>query len=196
MLNLGDVNRWVPLGEGELMEFIGKRARQVRIDVNTSAAATLFILVDGEVEPRFLARVEGLETLSFYVPGAFALMCKTPDPANVPDVHVRTADGSAQHRENMAEEVYTTLHTKAERDPALEAMQAAMMANNARMMKRMQSEMERRLADELNSRASAESAAKAKRGRAKAGDEPAGDSGSTDGSEGGGDGDGDGGNNP
>lgn len=195
MQKLGDLNRWVPVGEGELLEFVGTRPRLLRIEVNASASTAFYVHVDGEDAPRFLARVEGFDTLEFYVPGAFTLMFKTPDPANVPDVLVRTADGSEQHRANMAEEVYTTLHTKAARDPAMERMQAAMMANNARVMAKLQKEMERRLAEQVDSRESAPVAPAGKRGSAKTGDQSSGGSGSTGGEEGSGDDDIDGGNN-
>lgn len=138
MQSLGDVTRWVSIGEGEVLEFLDKRARPVRVHVNTSRKAEIMIQLAQE-EPKFLALVEGRDVLHFFVPGEYSIMHRTPDA----DVHILTADGDAQHRVNMAEEVYTSLHERRARDPALERMQYEMQRNFDRRMAAVTAQMER-----------------------------------------------------
>lgn len=138
MQQLGDINRWVSIGEGEVLEFNDRRARPVRLAVNTSRKAELMIQI-GSDEPRFLALVEGRDLLQFVVPGAYAIMHRTPEA----EVLILTADGDAQHRVNMAEEVYTSLHERRARDPALERMQFEMQRNFDRRMAQVTAQVER-----------------------------------------------------
>lgn len=142
MLTLNDIQKWVPLEDGEVITFAGQRPRPIMLEVNTSEKAVLMIHLKGEDTPRLLALVEGRETLSFVVPGPFDLMHRTPGA----DVYVLAADGSKVHREGLDLDAYTTLHERRARNPEIEYMQYLMNQNIEKRLAKQAETFERRLA--------------------------------------------------
>lgn len=143
MIVLNDIVNWVQLEDGELIKFANQRPRQVKLEVNTSEKTVLMIQLEQEEEPRFLALVEGRETLHFVVPGAFELMHRTPGA----DVYLLTADGAKVHREGLGLDAYTTLHERRARNPELEYIQYMMNLNMEKRLRLQAEAFERRLAD-------------------------------------------------
>lgn len=149
MITLNDVNKWVPLSAGEMIEYPSDRPRPVSLDVNTSGPAIIMIQL-GQEEPRLLALVTGRETLKFAVPGPYAIMHRSPDE----EVYILTADGSKVHREQIGDETFTQLHERRARNPELEYMMYTMERNFQRRMKAQEAQLERRYQADVDRRAS------------------------------------------
>lgn len=147
MQNLGDITDWVEMKSDTLLSFDGPRARIVVIDVNTPYE-TLFALQpvdtndDGEVvDPVFLARVVGFDTVKFNVPpGPFDLL--RIDGGNHV-ASIRTADGEKQHRDNIGLEKFTEIHTRRELSPEYQYVLDQVQKNQMRNMNMMGSEIEK-----------------------------------------------------
>lgn len=144
MQNIGDVVGWMSFDSNQQMGFTGNRAREIVVHVN-APYATLFaiepVLDTGETEdPIFLARVEGFDTLKFNVPaGPFNLL--RIDGGNH-SVHIRTADGQRQHRENVTLEKFTQIHERRQLSPEYQYVLDQVQKNAMRNMQMMGAELE------------------------------------------------------
>jgi len=143
MIVVNDIHHWAQLG-ATAVAFPSEKARPCTLDFNAAGKAQIYIQIDGEEKPRFLALVEGRETVKFVTPGAYRVMNKTADV----DCYILTRDGELQHRENLDEEAFTTLHEPVGKDPALEAVMVKMNANINRRLKLMEAQYERKLAEQ------------------------------------------------
>lgn len=146
MINLNDIVNWRPLKDGEQIKFHSDRPRPVTLDFNTSGPAKLFILLMNKehpvLEPQFLATVNGRETVKFVTPGAYGIAYSAE-----PDVQVfiLTSDGAEVHRENIEDEVYTTLYDPGLRDPDHERLIQQINAKVQRRLDMMEAQYERLL---------------------------------------------------
>ncbi|QWY83446.1 hypothetical protein [Rhizobium phage RHph_X92] len=148
MINLNDIDKWVPLAAGESFEFASTRPRPVKLEVNCSAETPLFIQLEGADElPRFLALVKGRETVNFVVPGAFSIFHDCPDPSQ--DVMLWTADGGKVHRENVSAATFTKLHERRAVNPEFEYMRYQMEANMQKRLAAQQAQFERMMNERL-----------------------------------------------
>jgi len=143
MIVVNDVHHWAQLGTSAVA-FPSEKARPCTLDFNAAGVANIYIHINGEDKPRFLARIEGRETVKFVTPGAYLVMNKTADV----DCWILTRDGELQHRENLDEEAFTKLHEPVGKDPALEAVMVKVNANLNRRLKMMEAQYERRLAQQ------------------------------------------------
>lgn len=143
MINLHDIENWTRLEDGEIFDFPGNKARSIKMEVNTSDRTILMIQVNDQ-EPRFLALVDGRETLTFVVSGSFSIMHKAPIGT---EVYFRTADGDSIHRVSLDAQAFTRLHERRAVNPEFEYMRYQMEANFQKRMDAQRAQIERMLAD-------------------------------------------------
>lgn len=87
----------------------------------------------------FVGKVDGRDTLEFYVEGAFSLFCEGGD------AYVYTADGQSVATHVVAPVVFTRIADRKQRNPNLEMLEYRMRLNQRRMMAELQGEYDRRL---------------------------------------------------
>lgn len=122
---LHDIIHWAKLTADKGIVFANPNPRPITLKVNSEKEVSLYIHLDGEEDPRFLAVSKGRDTLKFAVPGKFTLINSTLDV----DAYVLSTDSTKVHREALDEEVFTTLHEPRQRDENLERMMHAMQRN-------------------------------------------------------------------
>lgn len=122
---LHDIIHWAVLKADEQIVFANPNARPITLKVNAEKEVVLYIHLEGEEAPRFLATFKGRDTLKFVVPGRFTLINATLDV----DAWVLSSDSSKVHRVAIEEEVFTTLHEPRVRDENVERMIQAMQRN-------------------------------------------------------------------
>jgi hypothetical protein len=143
MQHLRDLTHWQALEVGEYIDFASERPRTIKMHVNTSEKVPLMIDIGEEAGFRLLALVEGLETLTFVVPGAF----KIAHMSETAHVQLLTADGTTVHRVNVDAVAYTRLHERKPVNEEFEFMRYQMEANARKNMEMMAAQFERRLQD-------------------------------------------------
>lgn len=132
MQRIFNVDRWVVIEPGQVLEYPSERARLVRVEVNSTDVANLFLLKpDGEAF--HLARVCGRDTIEFVSPGRFSL--SAADGA----ISVYTVDGTTGHVTVEGPQSFTTIVERRRRSPEMDAM-----------MRMMQTNVERRLAQQAD----------------------------------------------
>lgn len=122
---LNDLVNWVKLTADKGIVFANTNPRPITLRVNSEKEVALYIHLDGEEDPRFLATYKGRDTLKFVVPGKFMLINGSVDV----DAYVLSNDSAAVHRVALEEEVFTTLHEPRVRDENVERMMQAMQRN-------------------------------------------------------------------
>ena len=132
MQRLFNLDKWTALAEGSSLAFVNPRPRTVRLEVNAPVKSALYV-ADADGEVRFLALVEGRDTIEFNSTGSFNLTVEGAD------VHVYTADGDDISAVVLAPRIFTKIAERRRRNPELERIAALMQAN-----------MERRLAIQAN----------------------------------------------
>lgn len=132
MQRIFNVTAWTVIEPGQVLEYPLERARLVRLEVNASEDANLFLL-DAGGEAYHLARVRGRDTIEFVSPGPFSL--SAADGA----ISVYTVDGTSGHRTVEAPQSFTTIVERRRRSPEIDAMMRVMNSN-----------MERRLAQQAD----------------------------------------------
>lgn len=132
MQRIFNVDQWTVIEPGQVLEYPLERPRLVRVEVNSTDAANLF-LINQEGEAFHLARVCGRDTVEFVSPGAFSL--SAADGA----ISVYSVDGTSGHRTVDAPQSFTTIVERRRRSPEIDAM-----------MRMMNSNMERRLSQQAN----------------------------------------------
>ena len=140
MKNLKDVNKFVLAKPGEALSLVeGEFPREVRLEVNAESACHLALRTDAG-EPRFLAVVEGRETVLFTIEG----------PTEV----WPTCDGQVWwwtvELEDAAvvsdAETYTKIAERRARNPELERVARKMQENADRRMAALMREMDAKFA--------------------------------------------------
>lgn len=149
MLLLNDAHRWAVLPKGVWETFTSPKPRKVHLEVNCSDPTRFFIEFLAEYDEngnpvpqgkRFLGKVDGKTPLVFVTPCAYRI-CHMEDDAHV---MIHTRDGELQHRENLDEEAFTTLHEGPIKDPAIVAMEERMFSRMERRLALKEAELERR----------------------------------------------------
>lgn len=130
MQRIFNVDKWVVIEPGQVLEYPSERPRQVRVEVNSSDVGNLY-LINAEGEAFHLARICGRDTVEFISPGKFSLSV-----ADNP-ISVYTVDGTSGHVTVEAPQSFTTIVERRRRSPEIEAM-----------MRMMQNNVERRLAQQ------------------------------------------------
>lgn len=130
MQRMFNVDRWLVIEPGQVLEYPSPRPRLVRIEVNSPDVANLYLL-NADQEAFHLARICGRDTVEFVSPGAFSLTAA--DGA----LSVYTVDGTSVAHTVDAPQSFTKIVERRKRSPELELI--------ARMMN---SNMERRLAQQ------------------------------------------------
>lgn len=171
MQQLDHVDKWIPLEQGQCLEFEKTTKRRVRLHVNAPGPVILFLSRPGE-KPVFLARVEGLDTIVFSIEGAFAVC---PDEF----CHVYTAEREKISATGLGEK-FTKLMEPKPRNREFELMQFNMMKNVERRLAQQRNEYEAYI-DNLKAEKAATDDSKSgknpKAGSGKSGNKSAGDGG-------------------
>lgn len=143
MQKIRDIKEWKFLKIGETLPFPNVRGREVVIHFNAPYKSRLGIVQDGELY--FLATVEGRDTVSFWIEGAFGLFVEG-DKEEVGGVYFHSADGSTIHTENLSPVIFTKISERRRVSPEVMMMQRAMLENQRRMEAQMQDALDRRMA--------------------------------------------------
>lgn len=137
MIRLEEIERMIR-ADGPLV-FDGEKRRLVRLEVNTAGPCHLR-LETGQDE-RFLANVNGRETLTFYVTGPAAVRCESKH-----EVWWWTPELESSAVVVKDPVVFTKVMNRRERNPEIERMARKLQENAERRMARMLAEFERRQA--------------------------------------------------
>lgn len=135
MQRIFNVDRWVVIEPGQILDYPSERPRLVRVEVNSPGPACLY-LIDANQESYFLAKVDGRDTIEFISPGAFGL---TVD-SGVCSVY--TVDGTSAAHVVEAPVSFTKIVERRRRNPELEYIAAQMSANMQRMLEAQSAERE------------------------------------------------------
>lgn len=134
MIRVGDLKLFQFLELGALAPFLSERKRTVRVTVNAPHKTVLSIVpmgdggsIEDDVEPIYLATVEGLETVEFTAEGPFGLSADG-------DIYFKTPDGDHIHVVIPGAETFTRIAERRARNPELERLQQMLMANQERRM--------------------------------------------------------------
>lgn len=125
MMNLEEIFKFVKWQEGKGILLQGER-RRVRLEVNTQGPAQFFIRQGGE-DPRFLATVEGRETITFMADGPVTIL---PDAEG--EVWWWCSEIESSSVEIPDAKTFTRPWERKPRDLNVERMMAAMRANAER----------------------------------------------------------------
>lgn len=150
MQTINDIKSWELLQIGEQIDFPSDKPRAVRLEFNVAGKALIYMLLKGEKQPRFLALVEGRETVRVVVPGAYALLTKTKDA----EVFLLTDDNQKLHRNPVDEETFTTFHEPRAIDENYERILNAVNRNMNIRLHEQAIAIRREVENEFNSRAS------------------------------------------
>lgn len=135
MQRIFNVDKWVVIEPGKVLEYPNERPRLVRVEVNSADVANLY-LVDAGGEAFHLARICGRDTVEFVSPGAFGLTAA--DGA----LSVYTVDGTTGHRTVEAPESFTTIVERRRRSPEIDAMMRMMHSNMERRLSQTAQELQ------------------------------------------------------
>lgn len=135
MQRIFNISKWTRIPSGSALEFKGDRPRKVVLELNTPGTA-IMSLIEG-ARSDFLARVEGRDTVEFYVTGPFSVT------SSGSDCYVYTADGSGVEIRSLDSESFAVIRERRPRNPELEYI-AAMMAENVNRRLAQQAEELRR----------------------------------------------------
>lgn len=124
MINLRSLSDWRILGEGDVLKLRKQKSRMVAIEVNAPYTTVMMYIEEG-MEPKFLARVEGLQTVRFTAPGPI-------DIAVDQEVQYRTSDNMHLHAEQSPEK-YTKIMARGPQDPVQTMMRGMQMAFEKRL---------------------------------------------------------------
>lgn len=183
MQRIFNVENWLVIEPGQILEFPHDRPRLVRLEVNSANESHLYVLNEAS-EAFFLALVKGRDTIEFVSSGKFSLSVAENECS------VYTVDGSNISHTVEAPVSFTRIVERKRRNPELELIAAQMAQNMNRIMEQQAAEREavyrhREAVREENYRAreaaAREAAAKAPKGGSKEEPEPAGSNGDKEG---------------
>lgn len=135
MQRIFNVENWVVIEPGQVLEYPSDRPRLVRIEVNSAQETALYML-NASSEAFFLALVKGRDTIEFVSPGKFSL---SVDGAAC---SIYTVDGSNIAHTVEAPVSFTRIVERRRRNPELELIAAQMAANMNRLMDQQAQERE------------------------------------------------------
>ena len=115
-------------GKGVVIRSTVEGLRSVRLRVNAPSPAALYVKQDGISDAMFLARVEGLDEINFYVQGDYELL------AVGGEVWIDTLDGADGHVDAVETASFTRIVERRARNPELEIMERRMAENMERRM--------------------------------------------------------------
>lgn len=177
MQRMFNLDKWQTIGDGSAIHFAAERPRAVRLELNAEGVSLLYVLrkpLEGSEDAesaRFLARVEGRDTVEFVTDGPYSLVCEGAPCA------VYTVDGERWSHKEVSPVVFTKIAQRRHRAPELEAIQRHMYVNMERRLAQQADEF--RALFERRERAReaqlASEAAAAAAGSSEAAVEPAGD---------------------
>lgn len=134
MIQLNNLRDWKSLGEGEVLELHKKKSRSVKLHLSAPDPTRLYYQYPGD-SPRFLARVCGIDVVSFVCEGEIDVIADGP-------VLFRTADNERAVAQPDGEK-FTKMMERAPRNPEMEAVQRAMYANMERRLAQQSAEFNR-----------------------------------------------------
>lgn len=175
MQRIFNVENWIVIEPGQVLEYPAEKPRLVRLEVNAAAESQLFML-NAANEAFFLALVKGRDTIEFVSSGKFSLSVAE----NACSVY--TVDGSNIAHTVEAPQSFTRVVERRRRNPELEIIAAQMAANMNRILEQQSSEREavyERRERAREARLAAIEAASAKSGSEKE-PEPSGSNGDTE----------------
>lgn len=136
MQRIYNVENWVVIEPGQVLEYPSERPRLVRLEVNSSGESQLYML-NAANEAFFLALVKGRDTIEFVSSGKFSLSVAGTECS------VYTVDGSNIAHTVEAPVSFTRIVERRRRNPELEYIAAQMQANMARMLAQQSEEREK-----------------------------------------------------
>lgn len=139
-IKIGNVSKWSRLPIASALELSGETPRKVRLELNTTMP-THVVAIDNKDQERFLAMVNGLETLEFITDGPVAIACTTEG-----EVWYFTQDGDNDAIELPLEVPFTKIAQRRHRNPELELLMYKQQQNIERRLAQQQNEFEERLA--------------------------------------------------
>lgn len=167
MQHLQDLEKWRPIGSGEMVVFDRSHRRKVRLNVNAPQPTAFYIHTDKEA--KFLARVDGLDIIEFVVEGKFEISANN-------EVNIYTSEWEKTSFENVSESLVRIMQRKA-RNPELEEMMYFMQKNLETRLAQQAAELERKYGNAskpVAAKSTAKPAAKSDdSGKGAAGDAPA-----------------------
>lgn len=138
MKDLKNLDKWMPWAASKLLSLPSTKERRVKLYVN-AAEPVRIDLVPESTRKRFLARVDGLEVISFVVSGPCLLItdgdCEVYT-AELEQVHVVVPDAVS----------FTKIATRRARNPELEQIMHRMAINMERRLAVAQRDLEARFA--------------------------------------------------
>lgn len=143
-MKLNSIARWSELPPEASVVFEGRKARRIRLHVNSPGLARFWLIEDGK--ERFLGAVERCDVIEFVASGDVEIATKDSD------VWYYCAEHEPTHTKILDPKIFTRIAERRTRNPELELM-----------MHQMQVNLERRLAAqnfEFNSRMEAALAAR------------------------------------
>lgn len=135
MQKIYNVENWVVIEPGQVLEYPADRPRLVRLEVNAAAESQLYML-NASNEAFFLALVKGRDTIEFVSSGKFSLSVAE----NACSVY--TVDGSNISHTVEAPVSFTRIVERRRRNPELEIIAAQMAANMNRIIEQQANERE------------------------------------------------------
>lgn len=135
MIRVGDLTQFSVLKAGSFAHFDTDRPRNVKITFNAPQRTIINLHAlrdDGRIadeqDPYFLAVVEGLEDVEFFVRGAFAI------EAEADRVWLKTVDGQDLSFLIPDAETFTRISERRVRNPEMERLQEMLIMNEQRRM--------------------------------------------------------------
>ena len=180
-----DLSKWFVLEAGSKLDLPNDKPRMIRLEVNTPYKARLD-LIDGDGVPKFLAQVEGRDTIEFEAPGACSIA------SDAPELYLYSSEGEVVHSVVEAPESFTRImQGRRTRNPEIEALVHTMNRNFERQLAKQAAvygELIERTARDSAEKPAGEGSPRRSRGKAQSGGgdtahvEP--DSGTPDGNKG------------
>lgn len=137
IIKLNELDRWLVLGPKQGISFDAAAARKVRLQLNSQAYSSLYIL-SGKKEKqqeRFLCAIPaGLSVVEWYTgTDAFQVVSDTET-----EIFYQSSDLESSAVENLDPEIFTKIAARRARNPELEAIQWAMQQNMERRFAQLQ----------------------------------------------------------
>lgn len=130
MQRIRDISKWLVVHAGSKLDFPNEKPRRVRMEVNAPTAARIdYISRDGGV--KFLALVQGLDTVEFETEGAFSLSF------DADELYIYSSEAEIVHSTVEAPESFTRImQGRRARNPELEALMHQMNRNFERQLEK------------------------------------------------------------
>lgn len=134
MQRIFNINKWSLIPDGKAATFSGDRPRRVNLEVNATGLTNLYIVKDGT--QTFLARVNGRDTVEFYIDGAFSV------GSTGADCYIYTVDGDTFEWVDVDLTSFAVIRERPQRNYELEYIAARMAENMNRRLEAQAREIE------------------------------------------------------